>query len=182
MFCTRCGNKVPANSRTCSFCGYEMHPDVEETTVIDVKPVETKKRKQKTEKKVEKTHDNKTNNSSYILMFFSFILVLVPFVAVIASSLIFGLSAYFYLGVIISLLIEFMGTYILSKAIINKNLISKISIYLGVILIVLPLTFVIVSLVLSEKVLISDSQNILSCLISSGLLFLCLGIEIKVIK
>lgn len=182
MFCTRCGNKVPVNSRTCSFCGYEMHPDAEETTIIDVKTVESKKQKTKKEKKVKQITDNKVNNSSYFLMLFSFILVLVPFVAVIASSLLFGLGAYFYLGVIISLLIEFMGTYTLSKAITNKNLISKIAIYLGVILIILPLTFIIVSLILSEKTLISDSKSIFSSFISCGLLLLCLGIEIKVIN
>lgn len=140
MFCSRCGNKLPANAEICPKCHYN-----EETNQIDDTNVEKLYKSAVIKKNTHaETNQDKLFVKSYILFILAYILIFSSLICSIAVYLIYGFVMDIYLHLTICCFISMLGGYLLVKSISNKNKAVSTSKFL----ILLSIAIIFISLVL----------------------------------
>lgn len=180
MFCTKCGNKLQPNTKTCKFCGYEMtiEDDEEVANIVEVKPIE--------KNKISNTKNTDVNKSNQLFIIFSILLIVIPFILTPLAYIGYKLTALFFVCLIIAIFIELLGIYMLNNLLENKKnmiKISKYTTYLGFLTLVFSLTIILVAFFMDSMSIITQYQNIVATLICIGTFSLTYsGVSLLLVK
>lgn len=123
MFCTRCGNKMPVNSKICPHCHYSE--DIKESNDLAID--------------IENTKVSENRKPSYFFRYISFVLIAISLLSNLLYYYFFGFKIEYFIIAFASIFILMIGSYMLIKSLINIKSIktaSKISMILGTIFLI----------------------------------------------
>lgn len=130
MFCTRCGNKMSPTSNVCPYCHYCEDKKETNNLVIDAH-----------------LHQDAINKKpSYFFRYISFVLIMISLVTNILFFWFYGTSKEFFIAIPTSIFIMIIGSYMLTKSLVNTKIMktsSKIAIILGIVILAISLIFLI---------------------------------------
>ena len=182
MFCAKCGNKIPANTLTCKFCGYEMSEDDDEE-VAKIKVVPTTKNHPITKDNTRSINNNNgTINKIFLIL--AVVLILTPFILIPLAYAEYKLTLFFVVSCIMGIFVQLLGIYLTNNLCENKNRLlkaAKYGIYLSAACLAFTITFVAASTSMNSDQLIDKYQNLLVSLISISVLSLVYTITSKLL-